>query len=173
MTDYKQLTDNIRNQINPEGLLYDSKTKAAFESIQYSDVLTFVKTAMKSVGPEYTKRTIDAGDRVKGHLNDKLEDKEFKCQGSVMTDTHIKGYSDIDLLVISKKSYSLDAKGVNASLLEQNLNYNYRQKESLQREISKSSYNGDQLGDLKKLRTDSEYTLLEVYMDCDTSKPKA
>lgn len=170
---YKNLADNIRQQINPETLPLDKEIKEAFNAIAYSDVLTFIKTAMMSVGPEYTKRTMEAGNKVKDHLERKLESKEFKRQGSVMTDTHIKGHSDVDLLVISTKSYSWNSRKITEALNTQSYKHTHSEIEKLRKEVSYSKYGGNQLDDLKKLRTDSESTLSNIYIECDTSKPKA
>ncbi|MDZ7775955.1 MAG: nucleotidyltransferase domain-containing protein [Bacteroidales bacterium] len=116
MKNYRQLTESIRDKINPENFAFDKAFSEELSSISYSDALTFIRMAMKSVDPAYTKRTKAAGDRVKEHLDRELIDKTFRYQGSVMTDTHIKGFSDIDLLVISEKFYTYDSYNVNEAL---------------------------------------------------------
>lgn len=175
MKNYRQLTENIRNQINPENFVFEKAFSDELSSISYSDALTFIRMAMKSVEPEYTKRTKDAGDRVKSHLDGELQDKTFRYQGSVMTDTHIKGFSDIDLLVISGKFYSWDAHRVNEILNSSTERDKFYASiiRKLESEKSNSSYQGSDLDDLKKLRTDSENVLSNVYSVCDISKPKA
>jgi hypothetical protein len=175
MKNYRQLTESIRNQINPENYVFEKSFLDELSSISYSDALTFVRMAMKAVEPTYTQRTKEAGEKAKQHLDAELTDKTFKYQGSVMTDTHIKGYSDIDLLVISDKFYSYDLYRINQIL------DNYEQKskflnESIQKmesEKSGSSYSGDAYSDLKKLRVDSEEILKRKYSNCNISKPKA
>ena len=172
---YKQLTESIQRSLNPENILLTKAFSDELSSISYSDALTFVRMAMKAVEPEYTKRTRDAGDRVKDHLDKELQDKNFRYQGSVMTDTHIKGYSDIDLLVISSKFYSWDANRVNEILdspTERNKFWTSTIKK-LEHEKSISSYTGNSLEDLRKLRIDSENILTGVYNTCDITQPKA
>ena len=78
------------------------------ESIYDKDVVKYVMRAMKAVDEEYTKRTKAAGEAVKQHLRGSLINVSYAYQGSVMTDTHIKGASDIDLLVLCEKFIETD-----------------------------------------------------------------
>jgi len=112
---------------------------------------------------------------VKEHLSRELSNVVFRYQGSVMTDTHIKGYSDIDLLTICDKFYSYDASTMKQILNVPEIKASYRQTsiEKIQNEVSKSSYQGSVLDDLRNLRLDSEKALKVVYDICDTSKPKS
>lgn len=175
MKNYRQLTESIKNQINPENYVFEKSFSDELSSISYSDTLTFIRMAMKAVEPEYTKRTKDAGDKVKSHLDSELQNKTFRYQGSVMTDTHIKGYSDIDLLVISTKFYSWAANRVNEILDSPTERDKFYSSilEKLESEESISSYEGNSLDDLRKLRTDSERVLSSTYNICDISKPKS
>ena len=106
MKDYKNLIESTRARLNPDQITFERRFSEELSSISYSDALTFVRLAMKSVEPSYTAKTKEAGEKVKGHLDTGLSNKTYRYQGSVMTNTHIKGYSDIDLLVISNKFYS-------------------------------------------------------------------
>jgi hypothetical protein len=65
-------------------------------------------TAMEELPPRSTEISFEEGNKIKGHLQAELPNVEFKFQGSVTTKTHIKGASDIDLLVIINKFYSLE-----------------------------------------------------------------
>lgn len=172
---YRQLTESIKGRINPENFELRKAFSDELASISYSDVLTYIRLAMKAVEPEYTKRSKDAGDRVKEHLSRKLSNVSFRYQGSVMTDTHIKGYSDIDLLTISDKFYSYDAKNAKdiISKPERRSKYYHTSIEKLQHEINVSSYEGSPLDDLRSLRLDSESIMRETYEICDITKPKA
>lgn len=96
---YKLLTESIKGRLNPEHFALTKAFSDELSTLAYNDVLTFIRFAMKGVEPEYTQRSRDAGERVKDHLKANLTQIDFRYQGSVMTDTHIKGYSDIDLLV--------------------------------------------------------------------------
>lgn len=110
MKNYRNLIESTRARLNPDGITFQKTFTEELSALSYSDALTFVRLAMKSVEPEYTEKTKEAGGRVKEHLDNGLVNKTFRYQGSVMTNTHIKGYSDIDLLVISDKFYTWDSK---------------------------------------------------------------
>jgi len=119
---YHQLTNNVRSMIDPERIMLEKSIQEDLSSIRYSDVVEYVRFAMNGVDPAYTQKTKDAGENVKTHLtNGGLSDASFRYQGSVMTNTHIKGYSDIDLLTISEKFYQYDFWDVR-SLLNDSIN---------------------------------------------------
>lgn len=173
MKDYKQLANSINTRLNPENL-----EGSFFESVATAtdvEILQFVNSAMKAVDPVYTAKSKEAGEKVKEHLSRGLQNKVFRYQGSVMTDTHIRGYSDIDLLVISTKFYSYDSQRVNNILLNESRKQEFRESsvKKLITERDTSSYSGDSLSDLLKLRLDSETILSGVYDECDVTKPKA
>lgn len=172
---YKLLTESIKGRINPENFALKKTFSDELATVSYSEVLTYIRLAMKGVEPEYTQKSKDAGERVKEHLSKKLSDVVFKYQGSVMTDTHIKGYSDIDLLTISDKFYTYDAPKIKQILesVEQKNRYRQASIEKMVKEVNTSSYQGNALQDLRQLRLDSELILDDVYDICDTTKPKS
>ena len=104
---YRLLAENIKSRVNPEHIYLRKPFSDELASISYSDVLVYIRFAMKGVEPEYTQISKRAGENVKKHL-EPLNDVEFKYQGSVMSNTHIKAYSDIDLVAISSKFYTWD-----------------------------------------------------------------
>ena len=175
MKNYKQLTESIRSQLNPESYILEKSFSDELETISYSDVLVYIRLAMKGVEPAYTQKSKDAGEKVKQHLDQELTDKTFKYQGSVMTNTHIKGYSDIDLLVISDKFYSYDATKINEILsdYEQKSKFQNESITKLENERSSSSYVGNALEDLASLRSKSELKLSSIYQECHITKGKA
>lgn len=172
---YRQLADSIRGRINPENFALRKSFSDELATISYSDVLTYIRIAMKGVEPEYTQKSKDAGERAKEHLSKELRDVTFKYQGSVMTDTHIKGYSDIDLLTICDKFYQPDTYRIKQLLdnPEQRVKYYQSSINKLESVVNTDSYTGDAIEDLKRLRLDSEKILSNVYSICDTTKPKA
>lgn len=172
---YKLLAESIKGRINPDNFTLKKSFSDELATISYSEVLTYIRLAMKGVEPEYTQRSKDAGEKVKEHLSKELNNVTFRYQGSVMTDTHIKGYSDIDLLTICDKFYTYAAQKIKQILESPEQKSKYRQLsiEKLSKEFNKSSYEGDSLQDLKELRLDSENVLKKVYLICDISKPKA
>jgi hypothetical protein len=130
---------------------------------------------MKSVGQEYTDKTIQAGSMVKQHLKTGLTDVDYEYQGSVMTNTHIKGYSDIDLVCISSKFYTYTRLQVQNYLQDYSLRSNLSEAaiRRLEAENTGSSYAGNGIEDLKKIRLDSEAILSRQYDKCNTTHPKA
>jgi predicted nucleotidyltransferase len=171
MKNYRNLIESTRSRLNPDRITFSKSFNEELSSISLSDVQTFTRLAMKSVEPQYTIKTKEAGERVKAHLNVKLNDHTFKYQGSVMTNTHIKGYSDIDLLVISEKFYNYDA--VNTKRLVEESKFLDKVKlNRLANQLSAQSYYGDSLADLRQLRKDSEVTLYAVYDICNLEKGK-
>ncbi|MDI9312951.1 MAG: hypothetical protein QM535_22260 [Limnohabitans sp.] len=172
---YRQLTESIRGRLNPENFAIKKAFSDELSTISYSDVLTYIRLAMKGVEPEYTQKSRDAGERVKEHLGKELKDVSFKYQGSVMTDTHIKGYSDIDLLTICEKFYQPDTRNFKEIIEtpERRAKYYQTSIDKLQKEINLTSYTGNALNDLRELRLDSERILSSVYQTRDLTKPKA
>ncbi len=172
---YRQLTESIRERLNPEHRPITKSFSDELATISYSDVLVFIRTAMKGVEPEYTQKSRDAGERAKEHLSKELKDVTFKYQGSVMTDTHLKGFSDIDLLTISEKFYQADNYSIKQLLenTERRAKFYQSSIEKMQKEINASSYQGNALDDLRTNRLESERVLKEVYTVCDISKPKS
>lgn len=72
----------------------------------------YVLGAMQSVGSEYTEITIRTAERVGKQLNEKLkQDTDFRLQGSVPLDVHIRGVSDVDLLVLDNSLFLYDTYG--------------------------------------------------------------
>src|SRR5699024_6931725 len=142
---------------NPENIQLRKSLKEELGTVSYSDLLLYIKSAMIAVEPDYTKRSKDAGERVKRHLREVLTNVTYKFQGSVMTDTHIRGYSDIDLLTICEKFYSYSHKhaekiSTNPYKYRDNLSSNNIQK--IKQEYEKDKYSGNALDDLRNIRLD-------------------
>lgn len=81
-----------------------------YESLREAESIKYAIGAMSPVDQIYTKNTYEEGERVKNQL-EKLKEKvsiEFKYQGSVTNNTHIKAYSDIDILTIHGAFYTLE-----------------------------------------------------------------
>lgn len=71
--------------------------------------------SMQAVSDTYTRVSKETADRVANQLKDRLSKggihAEFRLQGSVPLDVHIKGVSDVDLLTLSNELYTYDPKG--------------------------------------------------------------
>ena len=106
----------------------------SFSSLAEKEKWTkYVLDSMSEVPKRSTEISFEEGEKVKKHLLDNLGNyglsAEFRFQGSVINNTHIKGYSDIDLLVITNKYYTLERP-----------------------QIPSNPYKGNPLDDLNELR---------------------
>ena len=131
----------------------DNLTKAfslneAFNKMSYGKSATYALEAMQAISEEYTNNTYKQVERVQNQLTPGLKEYgievEYRYQGSVPTNTHIKLYSDIDLLTIHKRFYSLEHPL-----------------------IPQYPYTGDPLADLKELRAKSFRILDTVFHACE------
>ena len=102
-----QTLENLRARRNPDGLL-----KEAYASIQEDDSVQYLLGAMEPVEASFTKKTYEEGERVAKQISSGLAierlNAEYEYQGSVTKNTHIKAYSDIDLLVLEMRFYSIE-----------------------------------------------------------------
>ena len=172
---YKLLMEGVRARTNPDNIILNKAFSNELSTISYSDVLTYIRLAMNGVEPEYTQKSKDAGEKVKEHLKSGLTSVDYRYQGSIMTDTQIIGFSDIDLLTICDKFYNYDSHNIEA-LLESSERMSKLLPSSikkLENEINVSQYTGNSIDDLKNLRKDSERILMDKYKICDISNAKA
>jgi len=172
---YRQLTLGVKNRLDPDHIMLTKAINEDLSAISYSDVVEYIRYAMNGVEPAYTQKSKDAGEYVKAHLvNGGITDADFRYQGSVMTNTHIKGYSDIDLLVLSDKfyAYTYEVHSIAADTAQQ-VNYYPTQLKKIISESQTSPYTGNSLEDLRELRTKSEAIMQRTYLNCEVSKPKS
>lgn len=84
--------------------------KEAYEGVTGSNT-RYILGAMAPVGPARTKRLEEQGDRVENQLRNRLTPEypglSFRRQGSVSNRTHIRYYSDVDVLVLIDKFHTL------------------------------------------------------------------
>jgi hypothetical protein len=176
MKDYSSLIRSVQSRQNPENNYVVESTTFKSLSGVINDVQKYVKIAMNEVDSLYTQRSKDAGERVKEHLQKELTNVTYKYQGSVMTDTHIKGYSDIDLLTICDNFFNVDrekVKDIINSSIKREQYYNYQIAKLETFDIQATPYLGNYLNDLKQLRTDDERILKNVYDICDITNAKS
>lgn len=175
--DYQRLIKNVTSRTNPETILLEKSFTDELGQLGYKYVLEYIKRAMQGVEPAYTERTIAAGNKVKDQLIEQLGNLTFRFQGSVMTNTHIVGYSDIDLVVFANQFYSYDASGMKKIIEEAPTyvppKYTATQITKLKTVVESDNYKGDDLADLKKIRNDSEIKLVAVYKTVDINKAKS
>lgn len=74
--------------------------------------------AMQEVGPDYTRISVETAERVGNQLNRALTalgwSVSFDLQGSVPCNIHIRGVSDVDLLIFDERFHTYDPSGVRA-----------------------------------------------------------
>ena len=78
----------------------------------------YIVKSMQPIAHDYTQTTFDEGERVRSQLANGLDSRfstTFDYQGSVTSDTHIRTYSDIDLLVMDGRFTSIDSGAPNPS----------------------------------------------------------
>lgn len=172
--DYTSLIESIQRRSNPENFPFEKSLSEELSTLKYLDIFKYITLAMNGVSPEYTAKSKEAGQNVQGHLKEVLSDVSYKYQGSVMTNTHIRGNSDIDLLVITEKFYSFDRDGIQETLNNYSAKQHFSnsQVEKLSMELQGGGYYSA-LDDLKFNRVQSELKLLRVYDICEITKPKA
>lgn len=118
--------------------------------------------AMQAVDSDYTKISLEEAIRVGAQLETGLSklniEVQFRLQGSVPCDIHIRGVSDVDLLVLDDRYFRYDTEGVNAILGKFNNPVAF-----------------DTLAALSELRRHSETILTNAYpaAKVDTSGSKA
>lgn len=79
---------------------------------------TYALGAMQEVDPDYTAKSYEEGDRVRNQLEKALAGEipvEFDYQGSVPLNIHIRGISDIDLLIVRTVVVVIDTNGPKAN----------------------------------------------------------
>jgi len=72
--------------------------------------------AMQEVGPDYTRVSLETAQRVRSQLDTRVTADgllvEFHVQGSVPANVHIRGVSDVDLLVLDSSFLTFDRTGL-------------------------------------------------------------
>ena len=122
---------NLRARKDPESL--QNSLYKEFASLQEDENIEFVLDAMTPTDPAYTQKSKDEAKRVADQIRTSfnlpgVSSPQFTLQGSVTSDTHIKGYSDIDLLVLEQRFIYIDSP------------------------LSRAPYQGDALADFAQLR---------------------
>ncbi len=176
MYDSASLLTNLRSRYNPDrDLLVEGRLSSELSEVDNATA-KYIKAAMSEVDERYTQITLDAGNAVKTQLNAKQHGISYEFQGSVMTRTHIRGVSDIDLLTLTNKFEDTQLTTVNNILGDYNrkAQYTWLAQQRLQQFSDNfSKYTGDSDQDLMQLRLNDEVILKAAYYQCDTSNAKA
>ena len=170
---YSSRINNLKARYNPDRTqLFENRVFSETSGL-IGDTQKYVRMAMMAVDDDYTQKSKQAGEAAKGHLSKVLTDVDYRYQGSVMTDTHIKGASDIDLLVLCNKFNHTDIGRVRSEL--NNISdHTYTELSNLRSYENRfSAYQGDCYSDLRTLRLQIEHVMQNTYDICDISKPKS
>lgn len=170
---YNTRIDKLKARYNPDRTqLFENRVFSETSGI-IGDTQKYIRMAMMAVDEDYTAKTKQAGEAAKEHLKRELSDVEFRYQGSVMTDTHIKGTSDIDLLVLCTKFNHTEINRVRREI-NNSINHTCTELENLRLYDNRfSRYQGNCYEDLRQLRLDIERVMSAHYQKCDISKPKS
>lgn len=105
----KRYDNLLRRRAPAEDRLF-IKFAEAYER-ESGEYTKYIIGACRPVDSKYTQRLSEQGDRVENQLQKRITDRypaiEFRRQGSVSNNTHIKYYSDIDVLTIIDKFIEL------------------------------------------------------------------
>jgi hypothetical protein len=105
---YARLNDDARREVIAKSLISETWQKRA-TARPYT---RYALGAMQSVGEEYTRICIETAQRVGNQLVSKVPvPLEFRLQGSVPLDVHIRGVSDVDLLSLDTSFYTYATYG--------------------------------------------------------------
>ncbi|MBL0937629.1 MAG: hypothetical protein IBJ03_01975 [Gemmatimonadaceae bacterium] len=84
----------------------------AYARLSEDSAVKYAIGAMQPIEKRYTEITLEEGSRVRRQLEDGLARRNipvaFRFQGSTTNDTHIKAYSDIDLLTLHLAYHDLE-----------------------------------------------------------------
>lgn len=176
MYDSTFLLNNLKSRYNPDkDSLVEGRMYAELSG-EEKTTARYIKAAMSEVDNHYTQITLDAGNAVKQQLAAKQIGISYEYQGSVMTRTHIRGVSDIDLLTITNRFEDTQLTKVISILEDYNKKTQYSWASQLRLEQFRnnfSRYTGDSDQDLLQLRLSNEGILQTAYSQCDTSNAKA
>ena len=100
---------SIKKSLNER--ICDSKDFSAKRRNESENARDYAVDSMKEIPPT---SSYEAGEKIKKHLEEKLPsygfNPDFKYQGSVICNTHIKYHSDIDLLVLTDRFVTVEKK---------------------------------------------------------------
>lgn len=90
-----------------------------YESLAQSNSVKYAIGSMLAVSDRSTEISIEEGERVAGTLKGLLKTDEieidFRMQGSVPLDIHIKHHSDVDMLIITRPTLLVESPKVDSS----------------------------------------------------------
>ena len=95
--------------------IYKPPVEEAYEKRSAHKATRYTLGAMQEVDPDYTKNSFLQGDRIKNQLEKGLQGEipiTFEYQGSVPLNVHLRGTSDVDLLILRSGFVTVDVSGL-------------------------------------------------------------
>ncbi|KPC27616.1 Uncharacterized protein ABJ99_0112 [Pseudomonas syringae pv. cilantro] len=120
---YRRLSDlKSRRRGNSSTIAMDSITANSrsisekFETRSSGQWAKYALGIMQEVDPTYTQNSVAEGERVKNQITTRISTEvKFEYQGSVPLNVHIRGVSDIDILVLLSGYLTIDLSGSRAN----------------------------------------------------------
>ena len=141
MNTQQRLERLAQRRTDPSLFEVQAKSYESYRTLDVPEVIKYIIGAMQPIDARYTDRTTEQGKRVRDQLQKRLASGvEYRFQGSVLSDTHIRQHSDIDLLVFIEKFTF-----VKKPLTPKNL------------------YHGDSVQDLRALRLETRAALQSAF----------
>ncbi|WP_460140491.1 hypothetical protein [Pseudomonas sp. S2_E01] len=109
---FDHITQDAKDFINNK-----SRTAEAWERrSKDKPSTTYALGAMQPVDADYTRISLETAERVRNQLSTRLQTigipTEYRLQGSVPLDVHIRGVSDVDLLTLRTDFFTFDPAGI-------------------------------------------------------------
>src|SRR5690242_6839137 len=105
---YSKRLNNLRTR-KFDSVLNESTLSKAFDSYDMPENLKYLMESMRPIDKKYNDITLQASENVRNHLERELKlhfGRDYRTQGSVICNTNIQLYSDIDLLnIIARYAY--------------------------------------------------------------------
>lgn len=119
MSDYRNYEEalrNLRDRRSPDAATNFSKSATLnaerFNRVQEGPATKLLIGAMEPIEDDYTQTSYEQAARVENQIQKSMANHglevEFDYQGSVTKDTHIRGHSDIDLLTLEKRFFTVE-----------------------------------------------------------------
>jgi len=150
---YSQRLEKLKKRRLDESLQKAVLSKS-FSDVTINESVKYALESMSEIDPTYNKNTYTASENIRSNLTPGLLKEgltvEYRHQGSIETNTHIKIHSDIDVLVFTDKYVNMEPPL-----------------------IPTNPYEGDPLTDLRQLRQECFNILNGIYDQVDNSNSKS
>ncbi|WP_262384143.1 hypothetical protein [Pseudomonas fragi] len=117
LTDLKSRRQGSSSTVAMDSIFANSRSLSEkFETRSNGQWAKYTLGIMQEVDPTYTRNSVAEGERVKNQISNRITtDVKFEYQGSVPLNVHIRGVSDIDILVLLSRYLTIDLHGSRAN----------------------------------------------------------